>query len=92
MLKFLKWCCLCLTICFALFGFIYGGMADASKGTNVRFVTTVGDERIETSEGQIGGSEENYKIFSQGGITFFVLAGITGVATIVAFIKDKKSR
>lgn len=92
MKKLLKWCCLCLTISFLGFGILYRSMSHASEGINVRSGAYIGEKYVELDSGNIGGDEEKVKSFNQGGTAFFILAGVTGVATIVAFVKDKRSK
>ena len=96
MKKLVKWCCLCLTICFLALGFLYRGMARANEG--VKFRTSgayIGNRYVELDSklsGVIGGNEKKVESYNQGGTIFFILSGVAGVATIAAFVKDRSSK
>lgn len=92
MKKLVKWCCLCLAICFLCFGFLFKKISHANEGVTMRSGAYIGGKYVELDSNTIGGDEEKVKSFNLGGTIFYILSGATGVATIAAFVKDRSSK
>lgn len=82
---------LIITICLILLGVMCRFVADNNRGTQLRTGVVIDGELRELTAGHVGKDQETYETYYVGGTILFVLSGVTGVMSVIAFILHKKS-
>ncbi|WP_306793907.1 hypothetical protein [Agathobacter rectalis] len=81
---------LIITICLVILGAIYGKTAKQYSGIKVYSGAEINGKVQITDSGVVAQNEEKMNYFDGNSKFFYVIAGITGIITVVTFIIGKK--
>lgn len=83
---------LIITICLVILGAIYGKTAKQYSGIKVYSGAEINGKVQITDSGVVAQNKEKMNYFDGNSKFFYVIAGITGIITVVTFIIGKKRR
>ena len=81
---------LIITICLFLSGMAFKRRAEDYQGIQATFGISVNGEFKQTDSGRLASNPEQYEKFNTRGTIFYIAGGITGVMTVIAYVKKRK--